>query len=136
VPLAGDALALIEGLPRFTSGSFLFTTTGEAKPVNGFSKAKARIDKLSGYKDWKLHHAHASARPARLGSGSQAGDRAREAGVAQDLDRDWLRARQAAPARAPRACRQGASAALNTPYPKDAGPTNYITSGAAATTVA
>lgn len=55
VPLAGDALALLQTLPRFNSGPFVFTTTGGAKPVNGFSKAKDRIDRLSGVTDWKFH---------------------------------------------------------------------------------
>jgi len=45
VPLSPDALALLESLPRFNSGPFAFTTTGGEKPVNGFSKAKARLDK-------------------------------------------------------------------------------------------
>jgi integrase len=40
VPLGADAIALLEVLPRFTAGGFVFTTTGDVKPVNGFSKAK------------------------------------------------------------------------------------------------
>jgi integrase len=55
VPLAPDALALLRGLTRFTGGDFVFTTTGGAKPVNGFSKAKARMDKLSGVAGWVIH---------------------------------------------------------------------------------
>jgi integrase len=55
VPLCADALVLLQALPRFTAGAFVFTTTAGAKPVNGFSKAKARIDRLSGVADWKLH---------------------------------------------------------------------------------
>jgi integrase len=54
VPITPDALAIFEGLPRF-AGDFIFTTTGGAKPVNGFSKAKVRIDKLSGVKEWRFH---------------------------------------------------------------------------------
>jgi integrase len=54
VPLAPDALALLESLPRW-SGPYVFTTTGGAKPINGFSKAKERLDKLSGVRDWVLH---------------------------------------------------------------------------------
>jgi len=54
VPLAPGAAALLESLPRW-AGDFVFTTTGGKKPVNGFSKAKARIDKLSGVSDWVLH---------------------------------------------------------------------------------
>jgi integrase len=54
VPLAPDALALLKAMPRFT-GKFVFTSTDGAKAINGFSKAKARIDKLSGVADWKFH---------------------------------------------------------------------------------
>jgi len=61
VPLAPDALALIKSLPRF-SGPHLFSTTGGAKPVNGFSKAKARLDKLSGVQGWVLHDLRRTAR--------------------------------------------------------------------------
>ena len=47
---------------RFTAeilnqdGEFLIKTgrTGD-KPVNGFSKAKAQLDRLSGVQDWKFH---------------------------------------------------------------------------------
>jgi integrase len=55
VPLAPEALALIERLPRFSGGESVFTTTGGAKPVNGFSKAKTRMDKLSGVASWVIH---------------------------------------------------------------------------------
>jgi integrase len=44
VPLADDALALLAGLPRF-GGDAVFTTTAGAKPVNGFSNAKVRLDR-------------------------------------------------------------------------------------------
>ena len=55
VPLCADALALLRSLPHFAAGDFVFTTTDGAKAVNGFSKAKARIDKLSGVTGWKFH---------------------------------------------------------------------------------
>ena len=44
VPLAPDAASLLESLPTWTDGDFVFTTTAGKKPVNGFSKAKDRID--------------------------------------------------------------------------------------------
>jgi len=44
VPLSGAAVELLEGLSRFTEGDYVFTTTSGAKPINGFSKAKERID--------------------------------------------------------------------------------------------
>lgn len=55
VPIAPDALALLKSLPRFTGGDFLFTTTNGKKSINGFSKAKIRIDKLSGVTEWTFH---------------------------------------------------------------------------------
>ena len=55
VPLAPDALALLQELPRCTAGDAVFTTTNGAKPVNGFSKAKTQIDTLSGVTGWKFH---------------------------------------------------------------------------------
>jgi integrase len=55
VPLAPAAAGLIETLPRWNGGDFVFTTTGGAKPINGFSKAKARIDRLSAVSGWKIH---------------------------------------------------------------------------------
>lgn len=46
VPLCPEAIALIETLPRWAKGDFVFTTTDGEKPVNGFSKAKTRLDRL------------------------------------------------------------------------------------------
>jgi integrase len=62
VPLAPVVLALLEKLPRWTRGDFAFTTTEGRKPVNGFSKAKDRLDQLSGVKDWVLHDLRRTAR--------------------------------------------------------------------------
>ena len=44
VPLTNDALEILANLPHFGKGDFLFTTTFGVKPVNGFSKAKNRLD--------------------------------------------------------------------------------------------
>lgn len=54
VPLASKALDLLEALPRFT-GNFVFTTTSGERPVSGFSKAKARLDRLCGVEGWRFH---------------------------------------------------------------------------------
>ncbi len=62
VPLSPAAAALIEGLPRFTAGDCVFTTTAGAKPVNGFAKAKVRIDRLSGVSGWVIHDLRRSVR--------------------------------------------------------------------------
>src|SRR5262249_33131961 len=46
VPLTPEAVAILESLPRFDRGDFLFSTTFGKQPVNGFSKSKARLDQL------------------------------------------------------------------------------------------
>jgi integrase len=45
IPLSPDALALLETVPRWKGGDFLFSNTGGVKPVNSFSKAKLRLDR-------------------------------------------------------------------------------------------
>jgi integrase len=44
VPLSPMAVELLEALPRF-KGEFIFTTTSGSRPISGFSKAKARLDR-------------------------------------------------------------------------------------------
>jgi integrase len=46
VPLCDDLLTILAELPRSKKADhdYLFSTTGGAKPVSGFSKAKARLD--------------------------------------------------------------------------------------------
>lgn len=46
IPLSDAALALLSKLPEWRAGPFLFSSTGGRSPVNGFSKPKARLDKL------------------------------------------------------------------------------------------
>jgi integrase len=45
VPLSDDVVAILKSLPTFRKGDHLFSTTFGVKPVNGFSKAKERVDK-------------------------------------------------------------------------------------------
>jgi integrase len=45
VPLPDDVIAILAALPQFKKGDHLFSTTFGAQPVNGFSKAKVRLDK-------------------------------------------------------------------------------------------
>ncbi len=52
VPLSPMAVELITALPR--SGEFVFSTNGKT-PISGFSKAKKRLDQLSGLNGWRLH---------------------------------------------------------------------------------
>jgi integrase len=44
VPLSDEAMLILEGLHRFNKGDHIFSTTFGVKPVNGFGKAKDRID--------------------------------------------------------------------------------------------
>jgi integrase len=44
VPLADDVIAILRSLPRFKKGNHVFSTDFGVKPVNGFSKAKAKLD--------------------------------------------------------------------------------------------
>lgn len=46
VPLSPLAVELINSLPSFSRGPYLFSTTHGQNAVNGFSKAKARLDDL------------------------------------------------------------------------------------------
>jgi integrase len=56
VPLSDDVIALLQSLPRFNKGDHLFSTTFGEKPVNGFSKAKERLDKLMNtVEPWVIH---------------------------------------------------------------------------------
>jgi integrase len=45
VPLSSDVIALLGELPRFKKFDHLFSTTMGEKPVSGYSKAKARLDR-------------------------------------------------------------------------------------------
>jgi len=44
VPLTDDVIAVLDDLPRFKKGDYLFSLTFGEKPVNGFSKAKTNLD--------------------------------------------------------------------------------------------
>jgi integrase len=44
VPLSDDVCELLESLPLFAAGDFMFTTTDGEKPINGLSKSKRRLD--------------------------------------------------------------------------------------------
>jgi integrase len=61
VPLTATMAEIIDSLPRF-DGPYVFTTTAGAKPVNSWSKAKKKIDELSGVSDWIFHDLRRTAR--------------------------------------------------------------------------
>jgi len=53
VPLSAQALAVIAGLPRLVDIDLAFTS--RRRPVNGFSKAKQRLDEACRVSDWTIH---------------------------------------------------------------------------------
>ena len=59
VPLSGMALDLLEDTPRIGESGLVFTTNDKT-PISGFSKAKAKLDKLSGVTDWRYHDCRAT----------------------------------------------------------------------------
>jgi integrase len=72
VPLAALALEIIQSTPKIGADGLLFPANrhgGPARPVSGFSKAKARLDRLSGVTGWRLHDLRrtAASEMARLG---------------------------------------------------------------------
>jgi integrase len=46
VPLTDECMRILENVPRFNGGDFIFTTTFGEKPVSGFSKTKLRLEAL------------------------------------------------------------------------------------------
>jgi integrase len=54
VQLAKPVLELLEDVPRFADGDFLFGAGGRG-PFKGFGRAKGRLDKLAGIAPWTLH---------------------------------------------------------------------------------
>jgi integrase len=68
VPLSELALEVLAGLPRLHDGELAFSTNG-ATPPSGWSRAKARLDRLSGVTGWRLHDLRrtAASAMARLG---------------------------------------------------------------------
>jgi integrase len=55
VPLPDDAIIQITLSLKFATGDNLVFTTSGDKPISGFSKAKQRLDRLSGVTGWRLH---------------------------------------------------------------------------------
>jgi integrase len=56
VPLAPAALDILDALPRFEGSDYVFPAQRGGKgAIQGFSKAKLRLDGLSGVTGWRLH---------------------------------------------------------------------------------
>ncbi len=74
VPLPDAAVDILDSLPRFTDGNFVFTTTGGRRPVSGFGRVKVRTDQMlvdqeTVIEGWRVHDLRRTCRTgmARLG---------------------------------------------------------------------
>ena len=55
IPLSGPAMALLKGAPR-NGCDFVFTADGKRKPINGWSRAKLRLNAATGINQpWVVH---------------------------------------------------------------------------------
>lgn len=61
IPLTPRMAAIINSLPQY-AGPYLFSHKGGKSPVNGWSRAKMRLDALSGVAGWKFHDLRRTAR--------------------------------------------------------------------------
>jgi integrase len=59
LPLTAQMRALLDTLPHFTEGDFIFSTTAGKRPVSGFSKWKTAFDKrvaaIGPVAPWRIH---------------------------------------------------------------------------------
>src|SRR5262249_31404457 len=66
VGLSTAAVGILRALPRFAAGDFIFSSRSGRIPINGFSKAKAKLDRIirenrgaagnaDGMKPWVVH---------------------------------------------------------------------------------
>lgn len=46
VPLSAPAQAILDSLPRWNGGDFLFSTTNGVRPISGYAQGKNRLDRL------------------------------------------------------------------------------------------
>jgi integrase len=62
VPLSPEAVAILEGLPRW-AGPFIFSTTSGRRPIANFSGIKEKCDALMpGVEPWRFHDLRRSMR--------------------------------------------------------------------------
>jgi integrase len=55
IHLSSDAVAILQELPRWAHGDFLFTCSAGRRPVAGFGDAKERLNRIVGFRDWQAH---------------------------------------------------------------------------------
>jgi integrase len=53
IPLPPMAQAILADRPR--EGRYVFSTTGGTAPINGWGRAKVKVDAASGVKDYRFH---------------------------------------------------------------------------------
>jgi integrase len=53
VPLSPAVIEELTALPR--TGTYVFSSTRGERPISGYSKIKARAEKLAGFDDWRIH---------------------------------------------------------------------------------
>jgi integrase len=68
VHLAPEARAVLAEVPRLDGCDLVFSTNRQ-RPVSGFTKAKERLDRLSGVADWRLHDIRRTAVSWMAGAG-------------------------------------------------------------------
>jgi len=54
IPLSTLAAGVVENLPRVGDSEFVFTVDGK-KPISGWTRAKAKLDKLAAIEPWRTH---------------------------------------------------------------------------------
>ncbi len=68
IPLSLESVEILKAVPRWTKGDYVFSTTRGAMPVNSFSKAKDRLDRIirettgAALAPWRLHDLRRTAR--------------------------------------------------------------------------
>ena len=72
IPLPDMALDLLNGLPSYDGGEYIFTTTAGSKPISGFTKIKRRIDDIAGLdRRWTFHDLRRTVATEMAGMGIQ-----------------------------------------------------------------
>jgi integrase len=64
LPLTDRMIAILESLPRFAGGDYLFTTTGGSLPIALGTKAKTALDDKAAIADWQIHDLRRALRSA------------------------------------------------------------------------
>lgn len=72
IPLPDMALDVLNGLPNYDGGEYIFTTTAGGKPISGFTKIKSRIDCIAELgRHWTFHDLRRTVATEMAGIGIQ-----------------------------------------------------------------